>query len=216
MIVSLILTTHRDYQLRNLTVHPQTDSIRPRLHLLVVRPVHERKMDEKKIREAIEEARHLVSGEEEPWRLAAFQVILSKLLEQTGLEKTAGSNRIADKLTQNEVYSAVPTIFVPDKLIGSILKLSERDRIPFLWSFSNEESMTVDEFLNSAKMAGFSFSRSWSPLEGGNFRNRLVREGNLFVESGKMGKVPLYKLSAAGKMKVGWIREKFQSEENGK
>jgi hypothetical protein len=96
----------------------------------------------------------------------------------------------------------MPTLAITDQSLEKILALKERERIPILWSLSSQQSMTVDEFLAASSRAGVSIAPSYSPTKGGNFRNRLVKQDKVFVEDGKLGKVPKYKLSAAGRLKA--------------
>jgi len=62
--------------------------------------------------------------------------------------------------------------------------------------------MTVEEFLDASSRAGVTIAPSYSPKKGGNFRNRLVKQDKMFVEDGRVDKMPKYKLSAAGKLKA--------------
>ncbi len=101
---------------------------------------------------------------------------------------------------------------VQEKFLKGVLNLSERQQIPVLWSFSNKPAMTIDQLIEASTRSGIAISPSWSPMKGGNFRNRLVKEDRMFVEEGKIGKMPKYKLSASGRMKVAWILEQIESK----
>ncbi len=82
-----------------------------------------------------------------------------------------------------------------------ISALGDPDKIPVLWSMSNTEWMSVDDFLSTAAESGMRVAKSWSPKQGGNFNNRMYRQKKLFVKKGE-GKDATYKLSAEGKQKV--------------
>ena len=172
-------------------------------------------MNNDRIRAAIREAKDQVSNEEEPWKSLAFQVILSRLISKQ--EKTENpsmvsakktrSKRIAEespsqKISKEVEERTVPAISIPEQSLGKILALRERERIPILWSLSSQQSMTVDEFLSASSKAGVAVAPSYSPAKGGNFRNRLLKQDKMFIEDGKLGKVPKYRLTAAGKLKA--------------
>lgn len=154
----------------------------------------------------IQEAKDLVADEEEPFKTAAFQVILNQLIsgkalcESTPTKTTGSSNVVEDEAT------APAKISVPDGMVNYISGLGDPDKIPVLWSMSDREWMKVDDFLSAAADTGMSIAKSWSPKQGGNFNNRLYRERKLFVKKGE-GKEATYKLSTEGKQKVKELTE---------
>jgi len=156
-----------------------------------------------RVHELIEEAKSLVEDEEEPFKTAAFQAVLSRLLSG----ETSAESVMALSIAGEETPSA--KIEVPEDLVNYISGLGDPDKIPVLWSMSNLEWMKVDEFLSAAADSGMTVAKSWSPKQGGNFNNRLYRERKLFVKKGE-GKDATYKLSAEGKQKVKEILESKQ------
>jgi hypothetical protein len=155
------------------------------------------------IHDYIEQAKRLVQDEEEPYRTAAFQVILSHLI--SGEKSTTTTQRSSEE----QPSGTSGKIAVPEEMIDYISGLGDPDKIPVLWSKSDKEWMKVDDFLAAAADAGMTIAKSWSPKQGGNFNNRLYRERKLFVKKGE-GKDATYKLSAEGKQKV---RELLESSE---
>ena len=145
----------------------------------------------------IEEAKNLVADVEEPFRTAAFQVILDRLISS----ETTGSTPEVRVTKSEESESQIPKINVSEEKLNSINNLGDPDKIPILWSMADKEWMSVDNFLSGAAEAGITIAMSWSPKKGGNFNNRLYKEKKLFVKKGE-GKEALYKLSAEGKQKV--------------
>jgi len=143
----------------------------------------------------MEETRSLVADEEEPFRTAAFQVILSHLISNES--EIASESHVTKEVDENEI----PKIIVPDEKINYISDLGDSDKIPILWSMADKEWMKVDDFLSGVAEVGISIAKSWSPKKGGNFNNRLFREKKLFVKKGE-GKEALYKLSAEGRQKA--------------
>jgi len=148
----------------------------------------------------IEEARELVADEEEPFRTAAFQVILSHLISNGSEIVPAAESHVTDE-TKVVDENKTPTINVPEEKINYINNLGDSDKIPILWSMSDTDWMKVDDFLSGVAEVGMSIAKSWSPKKGGNFNNRLFKEKKLFVKKGE-GKEALYKLSAEGKQKA--------------
>jgi len=172
------------------------------------------RLNKEKIRSAIREAKEYVSDEEEPWKSLVFQVILTQLISDGGSNASLQSKNRAidvsnaqqrDRLVESQQHTGdleAPTLSIPEHSLEKILALKEREQIPILWSLSSQQSMTVDGFLTACEKAGVTISRSYSPTKGGNFRNRLFKEDKMFVEDSKAGKVPKYKLSAAGRLKA--------------
>ena len=154
-------------------------------------------LPESKIHSLIEQARNLVADEEEPFRTAAFQVILSYLISNESEIVSEGHVTTETKVAENEI----PKIIVPDDKINYISNLGDSDKIPILWSMADREWMKVDDFLSGVAEVGISIAKSWSPKKGGNFNNRLFKERKLFVKKGE-GKEALYKLSAEGRQKA--------------
>ena len=101
-----------------------------------------------------------------------------------------------------ESRTAEPVLSIPADILEKISSLDERTRIPAIWHFSNKPSMTVNEFLSAAAKKGIGLSPSWSPREGGNFRNRLVKEDKMFAEDGNEGKTTRFKLTELATIKV--------------
>jgi hypothetical protein len=159
-----------------------------------------------KIHSFIEEARNLVADEEEPFRTAAFQVILSHLISnESEIVLAAETHTINESKEADE--NKIPKILVPDEKINYVNNLGDSDKIPILWSMSDKEWMNVDDFFSGVAEVGISIAKSWSPKKGGNFNNRLFKEKKLFVKKGE-GKEALYKLSAEGKQKAKELLDK--------
>ncbi len=161
-----------------------------------------------KIHGFIEEARNLVADEEEPFRTAAFQVILSHLISKESDIASPAESHVVNESKEDE--NKIPKITVPDEKISYINNLGDSDKIPILWSLSDNDWMKVDDFLSNVEV-GISIAKSWSPKKGGNFNNRLFKEKKLFVKKGE-GKEALYKLSADGNQKVKDLLENFQND----
>ena len=96
------------------------------------------------IHDLIIEAEALVADEEEPFKTAAFQVILDHLLSNsTGV-------RAATKKAEVSEPEEIPLkISTPEEKITWISGLGDTDKIPLLWSMANKEWMKVDEFLSA-------------------------------------------------------------------
>jgi len=148
------------------------------------------------IHDLIIEAEALVADEEEPFKTAAFQVILDHLISNSSTVEFE-----AKKAEASESEEIPVKISVPDEKINWVSSLGDPDKIPLLWSMASKEWMKVDEFLSAVTDLGITIAKSWSPKQGGNFNNRLFKEKKLFVKKGE-GKEAMYKLSAEGKQKI--------------
>lgn len=152
--------------------------------------------------------------EEEPYKTAAFQIILYQLLSQSSephhLEQLTTNKSLdsKDEKIQNSDSKTVH-ISIPDTNLEYILNLKDPEKILTVWSYSNEEWMGLAQFLNASKEIGITYGKSWS--HGGNFNNRLYGEKQLFVKRGH-GKDAEYKLSAKGRIFSKEILEKQGKE----
>ena len=169
-------------------------------------------MDKDKLNTAIQEAKELVSRQEEPFRTAAFQVVLSHLISDYGHPRIRGdssSSKVEDLSHLQETAEWMPKLTVPQEELDGILTLKDPERIPVVWSFSDREWMGLTEFFSAAEQTGIPFGKSW--LHGGNFNNRLYEKKQLFSKKGK-GKDTKYKLSATGRLEVKKILERRHKE----
>jgi len=132
-------------------------------------------------------------------------ILVSMMMTASVAENHATNG--AEEVTESEI----PKIRVPKEKINYINKLGDSDKIVILWSMSDKDWMSVDDFLLGVVEIGISIAKSWSPKKGGNFNNRLFKEKKLFVKKGE-GKEALYKLSAEGKQKAKELLENFQSD----
>jgi hypothetical protein len=148
------------------------------------------------IHDLIIEAEALVADEEEPFKIAAFQVILAYLMSNSPAVESGTKKAEASESDETPVK-----LLVPEEKINWISGLGDPDKIPLLWSMASKEWMKVDEFLSAITDLGLTIAKSWSPKQGGNFNNRLFKEKKLFVKKGE-GKEVMYKLSAEGKQRV--------------
>ena len=159
-------------------------------------------LDQERVGAAIRRAKELVSDQEEPYKTAAFQVVLTQLLSDShsSLDEFPGKNRESE----NESQVGAARILIPEGKLDRIISLKDPDKIPLLWSFSDKDWVGLGEFLSASEEAGIPLGQSWS--HGGNFNNRLYRDKQLFVKKGE-GKEAKYKLSANGKLVVKRILE---------
>jgi len=119
------------------------------------------------IHDYIVEAKALVSDEEEPYKTAAFQAILSQLL--SGKSTTDSAKEVVEE-EKNESAKIV----MPEDLVNYVSGLGDPDKIPILWSMSGQEWMKVDDFLSAAADAGMTIAKSWSPKQGGEFQQQAL------------------------------------------
>lgn len=122
-------------------------------------------------------------------------VELQKKGKQVTLSTTVNQSESASK---KEI-----SINIPENLIGPIMKLDERKRIPILWSFCSQSVVTIENFLNICADKRFGLNSSWLPGVGGNFKNRLVKEDKMFTSDKlKINGKKTWKLTDVGKLKI--------------
>ncbi|MGH9910385.1 MAG: hypothetical protein ACRD32_07065, partial [Nitrososphaerales archaeon] len=101
-------------------------------------------MDASQLKEKIKQAREAVQGEPEPYRIEAFKVILSKLIEQQSISEILPEGTVGKKEKSGKI---------PDEVMKKLHELKYKQRIQVLLYYS-KKALTKEEIKEKAKELG--------------------------------------------------------------
>ena len=135
------------------------------------------------LKQRIRQAREAVRDEPEPYKIEAFKVILSKLIEQ----------RSVSRVLPNLVGKLEKTGKIPNEILQRLQHLKYKERILVLLHFS-DTTLTKEEIKEKAKELGV--DEGW--WNGSNFRRDLMKRSKMVLEKKDVQGVPRYRLSNNG------------------
>lgn len=138
------------------------------------------------MKEKIKQAREAVQGEPEPYRIEAFKVILSKLIEQQS---------ISEILPEGAVGKTEKTGKIPDEVMKKLPSLKYKQRIQVLLYYS-KKALAKEEIKEKAKELGV--DESW--WNGSNFKRDLMKRSKMLIEKRDAQGVARYRLSNIGEV----------------
>ena len=134
----------------------------------------------------IRQAREAVQDEPEPYKLEAFKVILSRLIEQTSISEILPEGAIGKKPVKAKVAPGK----IPDDMLQKVSKLTNKEKIQILLYYA-AKALTKEEIKEDAKDLGV--DEGW--WNGSNFRRDLMKRSKLLVEEKDAMGVARYRLS---------------------
>lgn len=143
-------------------------------------------MDASELRQKIKQAREAVQDEPDPYKIEAFKVILSKLIEQRSISEIlpAGAVRKAEKKGR-----------IPDEIMQKLPDLKYKERIQVLLYYANK-TLTKEEIKEQAKELGV--DESW--WNGSNFKRDLMKRSKMLLEKKDAQGIARYRLSNIGEV----------------
>lgn len=138
------------------------------------------------MKEKIKQAREAVQGEPKPYRIEAFKVILSKLIEQQS---------ISEILPEGAVGKTEKTGKIPDEVMKKLHELKYKQRIQVLLYYS-KKALTKEEIKEKAKELGV--DEGW--WNGSNFKRDLMKRSKMLIEKNDAQGITRYRLSNIGEV----------------
>lgn len=138
------------------------------------------------MKEKIKQAREAVQGEPEPYRIEAFKVILSKLIEQQS---------ISEILPEGAVGKTEKSGKIPDEVMKKLHDLKYKQRIQVLLYYS-KKALTKEEIKEKAKELGV--DEGW--WNGSNFKRDLMKRSKMLIEKKDAQGITRYRLSNIGEV----------------
>ncbi|MEM3128501.1 MAG: hypothetical protein QXN83_05850 [Nitrososphaerales archaeon] len=149
-------------------------------------------MNTSELRQKIRQAREAVQDEPEPYKIEAFKVILSKLIEQHSISEILpeGAVRVTGR--------------IPDNVMQKLSGLKYKERIQVLLYY-NKGALTREEIKDKAKELGV--DEGW--WNGSNFKRDLMKRRKLLVESRDAQGIARYRLSNLGEVATRTMLERL-------
>jgi len=138
------------------------------------------------LKQKIRQAREAVGDEPDPYRIEAFKVILSKLIE----ERSIGGILPKGVVRKTEKKSGIP-----EEILQRLGDLKYKERIQVLLCYSNR-TLTKEEIKEQAKDLGV--GEGW--WNGSNFKRDLMKRSKMVLEKKNAQGIPSYKLSNIGEV----------------
>ena len=137
------------------------------------------------LRQWIRQAREAVQDEPEPYKLEAFKVILSRLIEQGSISEILPEGALGKKARTMGTPGKIP-----DGILQKISKLTNKAKIQVLLYYTGK-ALTKDEIRENTKDLGV--DEGW--WNGSNFKRDLMKRSKLLVEDKDALGVARYRLS---------------------
>ncbi len=142
-------------------------------------------MEATELKQWIRQAREAVQDEPEPYKLEAFKVILSRLMEEHAsigeiLPEGAISKKPTKKVTSGKI---------PDHVLQKLSKLSNKEKIQILLYYAGM-ALAKEEIKERSKDLGI--DAGW--WNGSNFKRDMMKRSKLLVEEKDAQGVARYRL----------------------
>ena len=138
------------------------------------------------MKEKIKQAREAVQGEPEPYRIEAFKVILSKLIEQQSISEILPEGAVGKKEKSGKI---------PYEVMKKLHELKYKQRIQVLLYYS-KKALTKEEIKEKAKELGV--DEGW--WNGSNFKRDLMKRSKMLIEKKDVQGIARYRLSNIGEV----------------
>ena len=151
----------------------------------------------------IRQAREAVQGEPEPYKLEAFKVILSRLIEQASIRDILPEGAVRKRPSQVE-RAKVTTGKIPDNVLQKLPNLTNKEKIQILLYFSGK-ALTKEEIRERTMDLGV--DEGW--WDGSNFKRDLMKRNKLVVEEKDSQGVARYRLSNVARLSTKSLLDKL-------
>lgn len=151
----------------------------------------------------IRQAREAVQGEPEPYKLEAFKVILSRLIEQASIRDILPEGAVRKRPLQVE-RAKVTTGKIPDNVLQKLPNLTNKEKIQILLYFSGK-ALRKEEIRERTMDLGV--DEGW--WDGSNFKRDLMKRNKLVVEEKDSQGVARYRLSNVARVSTKSLLDKL-------
>ncbi len=142
-------------------------------------------MEATELKQWIRQAREAVQDEPEPYKLEAFKVILSRLIEHASIDEILPEGAIRKKSAKTKVTLGK----IPDDILQKISKLTNKEKIQILLYYTGR-ALTKEEIKEHAKDLGI--DEGW--WNGSNFKRDMMKRSKLLVEEKDAQGIARYRL----------------------
>lgn len=144
------------------------------------------------MKQKIRQAREAVQDEPDPYKLEAFKVILSKLIEQRSISEILPEGAIEKRAG------------IPEQVLKKLSDLKYKERIQVLLYYANK-ALSKEEIKEQAKELGV--DEGW--WNGSNFKRDLMKRSKMLLEKRDSLGIPRYRLSNIGQAGAKRLIEKL-------
>jgi len=152
-------------------------------------------LDTSELKQKIKQAREAVQDEPDPYKIEAFKVILSKLIEQRS---------ISEILPEGAVRKTGKKSKIPYEVMQGLQDFKYKERIQILLYYSSG-ALTKEEIKEQAKELGV--DEGW--WNGSNFKRDLMKRSKMLIEKKDARGIPRYRLSNIGEVATKSLLEKL-------
>jgi hypothetical protein len=156
-------------------------------------------METTELKQWIRQAREAVQDEPEPYKIEAFKVILSRLIERTSISEILPEGAISKKLTKAKVAGKIP-----DDVLQQVSRLTNKQKIQILLYFAGK-ALTKEEIKDHTKDLGV--DEGW--WNGSNFKRDMMKRSKLLVEDKDAQGIARYRLSNVARASTKSLLEKL-------
>lgn len=156
-------------------------------------------METTELKQWIRQAREAVRDEPEPYKLEAFKVILSRLIEKASISEILPEGAISKKTAKARVTLGK----IPDDILQKVSKLTNKEKIQILLYYAGK-ALTKEEIKKNAKDLGI--DEGW--WNGSNFKRDMMKRSKLLVEEKDAQGVARYRLSNLARVSTKSLLEK--------
>jgi len=156
-------------------------------------------METAELKQWIRQAREAVQDEPDPYKLEAFKVILSRLIEHASISEILPEGAISRK-----PKAKVTPGKIPENILQHISKLTNKHRIQLLLYYAGK-ALTKEEIRE--KTIDLGVDEGW--WNGSNFKRDLMKRSKLLVEEKDAVGVATYRLSSVARASTQSLLEKL-------
>ncbi|MFY3739922.1 MAG: hypothetical protein HMLIMOIP_000347 [Candidatus Nitrosomirales archaeon] len=155
-------------------------------------------METAELKQWIRQAREAVQDEPDPYKLEAFKVILSRLIEHASISEILPEGAIGKKKAKVTLGK------IPENILQHISKLTNKQRIQVLLYYAGK-ALTKEEIRE--KTIDLGVDEGW--WNGSNFKRDLMKRSKLLVEEKDAVGVATYRLSSVARASTQSLLEKL-------
>lgn len=157
-------------------------------------------METTDLKQWIRQARDAVKDEPEPYKIEAFKVILSRLIEQASISEILPEGAISKKPARAKVTLGK----IPDDILQKVSKLTNKEKIQILLYYAGK-ALTKEEIRENTKDLGV--DEGW--WNGSNFKRDMMKRNRLLVEDRDAQGVARYRLSNIARVSTRSLLDKL-------
>ena len=156
-------------------------------------------METSELKQWIRQAREAVEDEPDPYKLEAFKVVLSRLIEHASISEILPEGAISKRPRAKVIAGKIP-----DMVLQNISKLANKQKIQVLLYFAGK-ALSKEEIRE--KSIDLGVDEGW--WNGSNFKRDMMKRSKLLVEEKDVEGMARYRLSSVARASTQSLLEKL-------